>query len=160
MPHIQCMLGATEQTVAGHTYAFERDRFGRFVATVHNLDHAAVFLSVQHYREVPADPRGETAAHATAGIVPPQDEPNPQDDNDGDDVVPDIIDIKGIGAAMKAKLAEIGIATVEQIAALTPEQVAAIDEQLKLRGAIERADWIGQAKTMLEQQGEPTPQDA
>jgi len=52
MPVIACKLGFTQQTVGGATYSFNFDeRFGAHVAHVHNLTHAACFLSVEHYKE-------------------------------------------------------------------------------------------------------------
>ncbi|CUX20354.1 hypothetical protein AGR7C_Cc150082 [Agrobacterium deltaense Zutra 3/1] len=53
---IECMLGATEQTVGGITYSFDRDAHGRFVNEVNSVLHRSIFLNVQHYREVPLDP--------------------------------------------------------------------------------------------------------
>lgn len=160
MPLIECRLGQTQQTVAGHTYAFERDRFGRFVTAVHNHDHAAIFLAVEHYVEVPDEPAQaqalaaqETPVVATAGIVPPQGKEQLQDPVPPAPPVPDVTDIKGIGAAMREKLAGIGITTVAQIAALTPDDVTRIDEQLNLRGAIDRAGWISQAQALTAQEG-------
>lgn len=59
---IECTLGATEQTVGGITYSFDRDAHGRFVNEVNSVLHRSIFLNVQHYREVPLDP------------LPPEDE--------------------------------------------------------------------------------------
>lgn len=53
---IECTLGATEQTVGGITYSFDRDPHGRFVNEVNSVLHRSIFLNVQHYREVPLDP--------------------------------------------------------------------------------------------------------
>lgn len=53
---IECTLGATEQTVGGITYSFDRDAHGRFVNEVNSVLHRSIFLNVQHYREVPLDP--------------------------------------------------------------------------------------------------------
>ena len=53
---IECTLGATEQTVGGITYSFDRDTHGRFVNEVNSVLHRSIFLNVQHYREVPLDP--------------------------------------------------------------------------------------------------------
>lgn len=53
---IECTLGATEQTVGGITYSFDRDDYGRFVNEVNSVLHRSLFLNVVHYREVPLDP--------------------------------------------------------------------------------------------------------
>ena len=53
---IECTLGATEQTIGGITYSFDRDAHGRFVNEVNSVLHRSLFLNVKHYREVPLDP--------------------------------------------------------------------------------------------------------
>lgn len=53
---IECTLGATEQTVGGITYSFDRDAHGRFVNEVNSVLHRSIFLNIVHYREVPLDP--------------------------------------------------------------------------------------------------------
>ncbi len=62
----------------------------------------------------------------------------------------DLSRISGIGPVLSGKLAELGYTSLSQIAVLTPEQVAEIDEKLNFKGRIDREDWIGQAKGMLE----------
>ncbi|MCA1490084.1 hypothetical protein I6F11_04020 [Ensifer sp. NBAIM29] len=59
---IECTAGAAETSIAGTGYRFERDRYGRFVAEVHNLVHRACLLSVVHYRAVPDHPPIEETA--------------------------------------------------------------------------------------------------
>jgi len=61
MPVIACKLGFTQQVVGGATYRFNFDeKFGLHVAHVHDLTHAACFLSVAHYEEVkPEEARPE-----------------------------------------------------------------------------------------------------
>jgi small subunit ribosomal protein S2 len=61
----------------------------------------------------------------------------------------DISLIGGVGATLQKKLAAEGIASLHQIADLTPDQVAALDEKLKLRGRIGREEWVEQAKALL-----------
>jgi len=53
---IECLRGATEQTIGGITYSFDRDEYGRFVNEVNSVLHRSIFLNVEHYREVPLDP--------------------------------------------------------------------------------------------------------
>lgn len=61
----------------------------------------------------------------------------------------DLSRISGVGPVLSGKLAELGYTTLSQIAALTPEQVADIDEKLSFKGRIDREDWIAQAKGLL-----------
>ncbi len=61
----------------------------------------------------------------------------------------DLSRISGVGPVLSGKLAELGYTSLSQIAVLTPEQVADIDEKLSFKGRIDREDWIGQAKGIL-----------
>ena len=61
----------------------------------------------------------------------------------------DLTRISGVGPVLSGKLADLGYTTLDQIAALTPEQIAEIDEKLNFKGRIDREDWIGQAKAMI-----------
>ncbi len=64
--------------------------------------------------------------------------------------VDDLTKIKGIGDALAAKLQQqAGITTFQQLAELTPEQVAILDEKLALHGRVLRDDWIGKARQQL-----------
>ena len=53
--------------------------------------------------------------------------------------------LSGVGPALEKKLHESGVTTFAQIAAWTPEDVAAMDEKLSFKGRIEREGWIAQA---------------
>ncbi len=57
--------------------------------------------------------------------------------------------IKGIEDVYEKKLNELGIIKFEQIANLTDEQIAWLDEKLNLRGRFEREDWAGQARALM-----------
>lgn len=56
--------------------------------------------------------------------------------------------IKGIGPVLEKMLNEIGIYHFDQIASLTPEDIAFINEKLAFSGRIERDDWVAQAKAL------------
>lgn len=74
---IECSRYA-ETEVGGIKYIFERDREGRFVATVHNDDHVEILLAVVHYR--PYDENAfakKPAAPAMAAAPKPAAEPTP-----------------------------------------------------------------------------------
>ena len=60
----------------------------------------------------------------------------------------DLKKLSGVGPALEKKLLAAGVTTFAQIAAWSPEDVAAIDEQLSLKGRIEREGWIEQAKEL------------
>ncbi|MCT8974396.1 NADH-quinone oxidoreductase subunit NuoE [Microbaculum marinisediminis] len=58
--------------------------------------------------------------------------------------------ISGVGPKIEGLLHSLGIFHFDQIAALTPDQVAWVDGYLKFKGRIGREDWISQAKTLAE----------
>jgi predicted flap endonuclease-1-like 5' DNA nuclease len=166
MPQIQCLLGPTNQTVFGATYVFERDHKNRFVATIYNQDHADCFLARSDvYQLVKDDPEPARArvtpqvepAEPVPPTVPPIEPVNPavpetpadKVDQSPPEFEDDVLRIKGIGPAMKEKLKDKGITSLVQIASFTGEQIATLDSELRLRGAIDRDGWVEQAKTML-----------
>jgi large subunit ribosomal protein L21 len=61
----------------------------------------------------------------------------------------DLTQIAGIGPVIATKLQGLGYTRLQQIADLTPEQVAEIGEELKFKGRIEREEWIEQAKDLV-----------
>jgi small subunit ribosomal protein S1 len=54
--------------------------------------------------------------------------------------------IKGLGKVFAGKLNEAGITTFAQMAALTAEEVATLEEKLNVSGKFEKEDWVAQAK--------------
>ncbi|WP_108837939.1 50S ribosomal protein L21 [Tateyamaria sp. Alg231-49] len=60
----------------------------------------------------------------------------------------DLKQLSGVGPALEKKLHAAGVTTFAQIAAWTPEDVAAMDEKLSFKGRIEREGWIAQAAEM------------
>jgi large subunit ribosomal protein L19 len=61
----------------------------------------------------------------------------------------DIKAIKGIEDVYGKKLNELGIITFAQIANLTDDEIAFLDDKLDLRGRFEREDWAGQARELM-----------
>jgi large subunit ribosomal protein L21 len=61
----------------------------------------------------------------------------------------DVSLIDGIGPKITKQLAEIGVTTLSQIAALTVVELAAIDTKLGLKGRSAREDWISQAQDLV-----------
>lgn len=66
MTLIECIRGETTTEIAGETYHFTRDTYGRYVARVHRHEHAACLLSVEHYREAPDVPQDAQVTMMTA----------------------------------------------------------------------------------------------
>ncbi|MBL8582374.1 MAG: 50S ribosomal protein L21 [Rhizobiaceae bacterium] len=61
----------------------------------------------------------------------------------------DITLIGGVGPTLKKKLQAAGITTLKEIAALSADEIARLDADLKLGGRIEREEWVEQAKELL-----------
>jgi large subunit ribosomal protein L21 len=61
----------------------------------------------------------------------------------------DVEIIGGVGPALKKKLAGAGVTTLTQIAAMSADDMARLDEELKLGGRTEREEWIEQARELL-----------
>lgn len=60
----------------------------------------------------------------------------------------DLTKISGVGPVIVKKLTDLGYTTFKQIAELTPEEIAEIDEKLNFKGRIEREEWVKQAKEL------------
>jgi len=61
----------------------------------------------------------------------------------------DLTKIGGIGPKLQQTLNEHGITTFAQIAALTADEIARLDEALRFPGRIDRDKWVDQAKALL-----------
>jgi large subunit ribosomal protein L19 len=57
--------------------------------------------------------------------------------------------IPGITPELEAKLNKLGLIKFEQIANLTDDEIAQVDEQLKLNGQIENDDWTAKAVELM-----------
>jgi large subunit ribosomal protein L19 len=62
--------------------------------------------------------------------------------------------IKGITAELAARLNGLGVIKYDQIANFSGEDIANVEDALSLDGAIEKGDWIGQARALLTDAGE------
>lgn len=69
---------------------------------------------------------------------------------DAKPVKDDVKLIGGVGPALEKKLAALGITSLKQIAEFTAEDIERVDGELSFKGRIEREDWIGQAKDLLD----------
>jgi large subunit ribosomal protein L21 len=61
----------------------------------------------------------------------------------------DISLIGGVGPVLKKKLAAAGYGTLASIAALSADDIAKLDAELKLGGRIERDEWVEQARELM-----------
>src|SRR4051794_5902641 len=61
----------------------------------------------------------------------------------------DLTRIRGIGRKMQERLNALGIRTLAQLAALTPEEIARVDAAIEFPGRVERERWVEQAKALL-----------
>jgi large subunit ribosomal protein L19 len=61
----------------------------------------------------------------------------------------DLTQIKGIDADLVGRLRQLNVVKLDQIANLSDEDIANIDEVLQLSGRIEKDDWVGQAQNLI-----------
>lgn len=61
----------------------------------------------------------------------------------------DLKAIGGVGPKLETVLNGLGFRTYAQIAALTADQIGAIEDHVGFKGRITRDDWIGQAKALM-----------
>ncbi|WP_295556837.1 50S ribosomal protein L19 [uncultured Hyphomicrobium sp.] len=61
----------------------------------------------------------------------------------------DLTRIKGIDADLAARLKTLNCTKFEQIANFSDEDIANVDDALKLNGQIERDDWVGEAQKLI-----------
>ena len=61
----------------------------------------------------------------------------------------DLLQINGITADIQGRLKQLNLYRFEQIATLSDEDMANVDEALNLKGAIEKQDWVGQAQRLM-----------
>lgn len=60
----------------------------------------------------------------------------------------DLKKISGVGPALEKKLNALGLTTYAQIADLSKDDIAKVDDALSFKGRIERDDWMSQAKAL------------
>ncbi len=65
----------------------------------------------------------------------------------------DLKKISGVGPKLEEKLNALGIYHYWQVAGFSAEDVSRVDDELNFKGRIERDDWIGQAKKLMEDDG-------
>lgn len=102
--------------------------------------------------------RAELVARAdrppAARTAPPPPAPRPERPAAQARAAPDDLKlIKGIGPVLERRLHELGVRSLADLAALTPERVKEIDAAIDFPGRIERERWIEQAKEVLRARG-------
>lgn len=104
-------------------------------------------------REVPAKEDMEPSQAAPGGPAdgPPGEPPEQLDAPVG--APDDLKKISGIGPGIERTLNGLGIYHYRQIAAFSPENVLWVDRRLRFRGRIDKEDWVGQAKALVEAGG-------
>jgi large subunit ribosomal protein L19 len=81
--------------------------------------------------------RGKKKAEGFKDFTKPKGEPD------------DLKLIQGITPELEKKLNKLGLIKFEQIANLTDDDIARLDEELSLNGAIEHDDWVGKASQLM-----------
>jgi predicted flap endonuclease-1-like 5' DNA nuclease len=94
--------------------------------------------------ESPAETAGDGApgAKGDAEVEPLFERPAGPPDN--------LRRIPGVGKVLEGRLHALGVTKFDQIAAMSPDDVARLDEALNSKGRIERDDWVGQARGLIE----------
>lgn len=91
------------------------------------------------------DAKADAPAEIMTAAAIPADTSVPADSSKPDDLSL----ISGVGPVLVKKLTDLGYTTFKQIAELTPEQIADVDEKLSFKGRIEREEWVAQAKELM-----------
>jgi len=87
-----------------------------------------------------SDARAKRQSAAFKGFKKPKGEPD------------DLKRIKGVTADLEQQLRKLNVLKYEQIAAFSDDDIANLDEALKLDGRIEKEDWVGQAQHLMAEQ--------
>jgi predicted flap endonuclease-1-like 5' DNA nuclease len=106
-----------------------------------------------HFAEDQPQPNCTTIATPPVAIAPSPpplaDTPLPATPPAADPASPPVTILKGLGPKVAAQLAQRGIATVADLAALSPEQAETLDADLgSFRGRMARDRWLEQARLL------------
>jgi large subunit ribosomal protein L19 len=83
------------------------------------------------------DARAKRLNAAFKGFKKPKGEPD------------DLTRIRGVDAELAGRLNGLGVIKFDQIANLSDDDIANVDEALSLDGRIEKDDWVGQAQNLV-----------
>ncbi len=91
---------------------------------------------------------GGSAASDKVEETPAQSETKGAD-ADADTVEDDLKALNGVGPALEKKLQGAGITSLAQIADLSDEDVAKLEDELSISGKFEKGDWVNEAKKLI-----------
>ncbi len=94
-----------------------------------------------------AEPEAAPAAPAATADASKMDEKGRLSEPQGE--ADDLKKITGVGPAFEKKLNSAGIYHFWQVAALSADQVEALEEELSMQGRMERDEWVKQAKELM-----------
>ncbi|GFE48562.1 hypothetical protein So717_03150 [Roseobacter cerasinus] len=100
------------------------------------------------YEKEPAAEDAAKPAEVTASTAETEARPAGFSDTARDGGADDLKKISGVGPKLEETLNSLGIWHFDQVAALTKDDIAWVDERLRFKGRIERDDWVGQAKKL------------
>ena len=106
--------------------------------------------SVKPNKEKGKEPKPKTEAKAEGDSGSRVDEDRGLVYDSRPSKVDDLTEINGVGPKLEEKLNDFGIYTFEQIANWNEDNIAEFDELLSFKGRIERDDWVGLAKELVE----------
>ncbi len=92
----------------------------------------------------------ETAINgAAADAAPAEEEASGETLFDRPEGTPDNLKrLPGVGKVLEGRLNALGVTRFDQIAAMSPDDLARLDDALNFKGRIERDDWAGKAREM------------
>ena len=111
--------------------------------------------------EAPVDATPEPAAEAPAEAEEAMPEPAGEAPSEGEATAEvmfqrpegdpdDLKKIPGIGKVLEGRLNTLGVTQFAQLATMSTDEIAGLDEAANAKGRIERDDWVGQAKLLAE----------
>jgi NADH-quinone oxidoreductase subunit E len=116
--------------------------------TISRTEEDAAKIAARSDAPPKAEIEAEKIARPEEGTVAPEPEGDPTDVPQTSAGADDLKLLKGVGPTIEKKLHANGVTTFAQIAAWSPEDVAAMDDKLAFKGRIDRDGWIEQAKVL------------
>ncbi|MGD9738663.1 MAG: 30S ribosomal protein S2 [Bauldia sp.] len=96
-----------------------------------------------------AEPPAETLNGAEPTATAPEGEVEPLFERPAGE--PDSLRrLPGVGKVLEGRLHALGVTKFEQIANMTPDDIARLDDALNAKGRIDRDDWVGKARALAE----------
>ncbi|GAB4521595.1 MAG: 50S ribosomal protein L21 [Amphiplicatus sp.] len=132
-----------EQTRAKKIIVFKKRRRKNYRRTKGHRQH----LTVLRVTEILTDGAKPAKKAAAKKAAKPKTEAKAE--APAADFKDDVSLIGGVGPKLKEKLEGYGITSLKQIAAMSEEEVAKMDEALELHGRAQRDEWVAQAKELV-----------